>query len=121
MSEARLKFGAVLRAEREKKKKSMGELARFLEVSVVFVSDVERGNRAPFTRERILATAAWLGIDPQVLFVAAADSRGFFQLDATNGSDKKRELGASLMRGWENLSDDDVEQLAQILRKAKGE
>ena len=40
-----------------------------------------------------------------------------FELDAEHVTDKGREVGAALMRGWNDLSDDDLEQIAQVLRR----
>lgn len=98
----------------------MSEVALRLEVSVVYVSDVERGNRAPLTPERILRTAHFLGVDPEPLLIAAARSRGAFELDATRVSGKAREVGAALMRGWKDLNDEDLEKIARIVRRREG-
>jgi transcriptional regulator with XRE-family HTH domain len=93
----------------------MGDLAKYLSVSVVFISDVERGNRSPLTTERILQAAQFLGTDARPLLKAAAEERGAFELDA-NVSSKAREVGAVLMQGWATLKDEQLEQIAQILR-----
>ena len=37
------RFGDALRSTRQKAKRSLGDVARLLDVSVVYVSDVERG------------------------------------------------------------------------------
>jgi len=108
-------FGKLLRLARQQAGKSMGDLAKHLGVSVVFISDVERGNRAPLTTERILQAAQLLGTDALPLLKAAAEERGAFALDA-NVSNKAREVGAVLMQGWATLKDEQLEQIAQILR-----
>lgn len=108
-------FGRILRHHREKAEKSMGELARHLGVSVPYLSDVERGNRLPLTKERIYKTAELLDLNPEILLTVAAQSRGAFELDATEVSQKAREVGAALMRGWSDLSEEDLEKIHQIV------
>src|SRR5216684_8961857 len=111
----RSEFGDLLRKIRKRSGKTMFQLAQHLGVSVVFISDVERGNRAPLTTERILQAAQLLGTDALPLLKAAAEERGAFALDA-NVSNKAREVGAVLMQGWATLKDEQLEQIAQILR-----
>ena len=65
------RFGEVLRQLRREAELTLGDLARLLDVSTVYVSDVERGNRKPFTRVRILKIADFLGKDPNELLKAA--------------------------------------------------
>lgn len=113
----RSEFGDLLRKIRRKSGKTMLDLAEHLGVSVVFISDVERGNRAPLTRERIVKAAEYLGVDPGPFLVAAAKSKGSFELDATRVSVKAREVGAALMRGWTKLDEEDLEKIARILRR----
>jgi len=111
-------FGALLREARTQSGKSMAQLARHLAVSVVYVSDVEKERRTPFTAERIRNTAALLGIDPEPLFTAAAESRGSFELDA-GLSRKSQEAGAALMLAWPELEDDELEEILQIARRQR--
>ncbi len=108
-------FGTLLRAEREKAGKSMGELARYLGVSVPYLSDVERGNRSPLTQERLLKAAAFLGCDAGSLVQVAGQEKGAFELDASEVTAKAREVGAALARGWSELTDDDLERIRVIL------
>ncbi len=93
----------------------MGELARHLDVSVPYISDVELGRRSPLTRENIMSAAAFLGATPNELLAAAADSKGVFELGAKNLPLKKRQLGAALSRGWHDLSSEQVDQIADIV------
>lgn len=99
----------------------MGELARHLGVKVPYVSDVELGERAPFTPERIMATAKFLELsDDEVedLLVAAAKYTGAFHLDALRGSSRaRREAGAALMRGWPELNDEDLLEIRRVVRR----
>jgi hypothetical protein len=53
--------------------------------------------------------------------LAAAKVRGAFELDATGVSGKARQVGAALMRGWADLDEDDLDKIAQIMRRQKEE
>jgi len=94
----------------------MGAVARELGVTITYISDVERENRPPLTKERILQAAEFFGIDAEPLLGAAARSRGAFELDARPDRQKALEVGASLMRGWPDLTDDQLEQIATIVK-----
>jgi len=70
------RFGEVLRRLRRETGKTLGEVARLLRVSTVYVSDVERGNRKPFCARRILEIADFLGKDAEELLKASDRERG---------------------------------------------
>lgn len=117
-------FGQLLRTRRSEAGLSMGALARELEVSVTYLSDVERGTRAPLSSDRIKQAAALMKLDKaelRELDEAAAESRGFFELVADNLSSTGRQVGATLMRGWPSYSDSDFERLMKLLRDLEGE
>lgn len=108
------KFGRLLRALRTKAGKTMGDLARHLHVSVSYVSDVERGARAPFVQGKILLVARFLGADANPLLIAAAQTRGAFELDA-NVNARAREVGAALTRTWSDLSEEQLDKISRIV------
>jgi len=55
-------FGEFLKRKREEKQISLRELARRLEVSAPFLSDVENNRRAPLTEERLATLADVLNL-----------------------------------------------------------
>jgi transcriptional regulator with XRE-family HTH domain len=112
-------FGKRLRELRTQAGKTMGELARELHVSVAYVSDVERGNRAPFKREQVLQIATFLGIESDQLLIDAAASRGSFTL-SSEVEKRGAEVGAALMRGWSNFSDEDFGKLLETIKSLRG-
>ena len=119
--DAMLTFGDQLRVLRSSAGMSMGELARKLAVSVPYISDVERGNRPPLTSPRIEQVATLFGVDSTALHAAAAASRGSFELPLPeSASHLQRQVGASLMRGWSQLSDEDLAKIASVLKKSQG-
>lgn len=111
------RFGELLRKSRSAVGKTLGDVARHLGVSIPYVSDVERGARAPWDEKRIRSVAAFLGVVPDDLLAAAAESRGAIELDASRASPTKREVGIALMRGWPDWSDDDLSALKAFLEK----
>ena len=108
-------FGGLLKETRTAAKKSMGELARHLSVSVPYVSDVEQGSRTPLTKERIMAAARFLGADPTPLLEAAAKERGTYELEANTVTPTARRVGAALARGWKDLTDQELERIYRIV------
>ena len=111
-------FGDLLRALRVAVHVSLGELSRFLEVSVTYLSDVERGTRPPLTVERIEKAALLLELSPQrtlQLLEVAARTRGVFELTASNLSPTGSQVGATLMRGWPRYSEEELQKLAIFL------
>lgn len=108
-------FGELLRRLRENAQKTMGQVAAHLGISVAYLSDIERGNRAPLPAEKIRAAAAFLGVNADQLIVAAALSRGAFELNTANTTPKAREIGATLMRYWDELSDDTLDEIGRVI------
>ena len=108
-------FGDLLRETRLNAGRTMGDLARLLGFKVPYISDVERGRRAPFRFEQVLEIAEFLGVPPDELLEAAAVSRGAFELDAVGVTDQAKEVGTALMRGWTDLGEDDLAAIAAIV------
>jgi transcriptional regulator with XRE-family HTH domain len=107
-------FGSLLRDLREKARVGLGTLAKELGISAAYLSDVERGYRAPFTRDKIIRIGEFLAIDPTGLIVTAARGRGYYELPMMENP-AAQTVGAALMRGWPSLNDDDLEKIKKIL------
>ncbi len=109
-------FGQLLRELRTKAGRSMGDVARELKVSVSYVSDVERGGRPPFVKDKIVVVAKFLGEkDLKQLLLAGGRSRGAFELDARHVRPRAQEVGAALTRRWTDLSDEQLDQISAIV------
>ena len=110
-------FGDALRKSRHDAEKTLGDVANLLGISVVYMSDVERGNRGPFSNERILKVAEFVNTDPAPLITAAAAERGVFEYDITNANPLEaavvRDLVSGLARG--GFTDDQLEKIKKIL------
>lgn len=112
-------FGALLKEWRGRAGKSMGDVARYLGVSVTYISDVEREVRAPLTTDKIMKVAHFLSIPSghvEDLLRAAAASRGAFEFNA-GVTPKHDEVGAALMRGWSSLSPEQLESIQKIVTR----
>jgi transcriptional regulator with XRE-family HTH domain len=113
-------YGETLRQLRKAAGKTLGDIAEALGVSLSYLSDVELGNRAPFDKERTIRLAALLEVDTDELLIPAAESRGAFELEAKAVSPQAREVGAMLMRGWEDFTEDDLKKIGSIARRRVG-
>lgn len=68
-------FGQLLRKRRQQAGLTLTEMAERLQVSVPYLSDVERGNRRPLITEKALAASSILGCGDDELVLAAARER----------------------------------------------
>lgn len=113
------RFGEVLRQLRRETGKTLGEVARLLNVSTVYLSDVERGNRKPFTRERILKICDFLEKDADELLQAADRERGVIEYDITNASDLAANVVGDLVTGLARggISKQQLQQIQGIMKE----
>jgi transcriptional regulator with XRE-family HTH domain len=116
-------FGELLRKQRRKADKTIGDIARLLGVSVVFVSDVERGNRKPLSKERILKIAAFLDQDPDPLMEAADLERGVIEYDIRKARPLEADVVGGLVAGLARggISDEQLQTIQEILKGTKSE
>lgn len=111
------RFGDALRRMRRDAEKTLGDLARLLGVSVVYVSDVERGNRRPFGKERILAIGKFLKVDPGELLTIADRERGVIEYDISKASALEADVVGGLVTGLARggVSDEQLQGIKRIL------
>jgi len=108
-------FGALIRESRRRLNMSLQEVADALGVSPVYVSEVERRKRPPFTVERLPALARVLGLNLKELIVAAWTEKKMIELDPAAASDKQMQALVALARG--GLSETQLEEILQIANK----
>ena len=109
------KFGDLLRDARRKLDLTLQDVADRLDVSVVYVSEVERGKRPPFTRDRLAALAELVKIPEETLFAAAAFERKSVDFNPNECSPKQLEALTALARG--GLSDEKLDRILELIRK----
>ena len=110
-------FGAYLRMKRIKAGLSLREVARELNISHVYLGEVERGVRGPLKRERWKDILRLIpGISLEELERHARTDRPI-QLDLRDAPPEYQDLGLALVR-WikeQNLSDRDLRRLKRFL------
>ena len=113
------RFGDTLRRNRQEAEKTLGDVARLLEVSVVYVSDVERGNRRPFSNDRILKVARLLKTDPAPLIAAADVEKGVIEYDISRAKPLEASVVGDLVSGLARggVTQDQLERIRTILDK----
>jgi transcriptional regulator with XRE-family HTH domain len=111
------RFGEVLRQLRRDADKTLGQIARLLGVSTVYVSDVERGNRKPFSRDRILKIADYLDTDPEPLVSAADNEKGVIEYDITHVDSLEAKVVGGLVTGLARggVSEEQLRKIQNIL------
>jgi transcriptional regulator with XRE-family HTH domain len=117
------RFGDLLRRLRRQADKTLGDVARKLGVSIPYLSDVERGNRKPFTTERLIQLAVFLEIDAAPLIEAADRERGIIEYDIRRASPLQADVVGGLVAGLARggVSDEQLESIRTILNERTGE
>ena len=92
-------FGDALRKARQSADKTLGDVARLLDVSIVYVSDVERGNRRPFNNERIIKIAEFIETDPAPLIAAADVDHGVIKYEIIDDKPLEAAVVGNLVSG----------------------
>lgn len=105
----------MFRAARESAQMSLGRLAAKLDVSAAYLSEVERGMRAPLSAARILAAADILATNPLPLLQASVSERGKVVLDVRETGEVGQRVAARLARSWCTLSDDAFAAIEGVL------
>jgi transcriptional regulator with XRE-family HTH domain len=108
-------FGELIRARRRVLNKSLQDVAKAVGVTVVYVSEVERGKRPPFTNERLPALAKVLEMDIDDLRSAVWTEKKMIEWDPSTTNDKQVEALMALARG--GLSESQLEEILKIARQ----
>ena len=109
------KFGKSIREARNDMGMSLEDLAGVIGVSKVYVCDVERGKRKPFTQRRIPLVAETLNLDPVELAKQAAIERGHVELAVVKQRPSQARLAAALAHSWDAIDEDAVDKLIGAL------
>jgi transcriptional regulator with XRE-family HTH domain len=116
-------FGDELRRLRRAAKLTLADLAEAIDVSIVYVSQIERGDRSPPKVEDIRKLAKRLGVPAEAdRLVALADrSRPSVQIPLKGKSERETDVLLALARESEQggLPEEAVQELFDILQKYK--
>jgi transcriptional regulator with XRE-family HTH domain len=91
-------FGELIRKSRRANNKSLQDVADALQVTAVYVSEVERGKRPPFVTTRLPALGQVLNLDLTTLLRAAWAEKKMIDFDPSS-SNKQIEALFALSRG----------------------
>jgi len=107
-------FGMKIRKAREEKEMSMGEIAKELGVSPVYISDIELGKRnIPSDKEMLHKLSKILGIPYEELLNASVNQRDRIELKIKG----KENLAFALARGWDAFEEKDIERIISAINK----
>jgi transcriptional regulator with XRE-family HTH domain len=107
-------YGTILRRLRRRSGKSMGALARELELSTPYLCDVELDRRRPLSSEHTMRAAVFIGADPTELLRAAAGSREEIGV-RTPCTSKGQTAMIALQRRSGDLTDEQWERIQAVI------
>ena len=119
-------FGEYLKQKREEKQISLRELARRLEVSAPFLSDVENNRRAPLTEERLATLADVLNLseaEKAVMYDIVGHQKGLLAPDLNPYVNDRPYVNAALRtaRNLEANEDDWKMFIEELIKRKSGD
>lgn len=108
-------YGEYLRRIRTERGLRLKDVAEEVKCTVAYVSDIERGTRAPFCDEDVVKVAKFLKVDPQDMLDVAHRSKNRFVLEGKSLSPDKRELAARLVDAWDTMDDDTAREIIAVI------
>ena len=115
MMTARMMFGRLVRRERMVRGIGLREMAKKVEVSPTYLSQIERGEFKPPTEDKVRKIAEIIGHDPDELLALA----GRVASDLTEIIRRRPREMADFLRAAKGLTADDIARLAREAQKAK--
>lgn len=109
------RFGDRLREIRVANRIPLREIARKMDISAPYLSDVELNRRNPPSEEKIRRLADLLAVDPKELLDLAEKEKRRVQLQLSHERPAQLQAGLSLARQWDDLSDDALNEIEKIL------
>ena len=111
------KFGILARDTRMQNRHSLKEVAEGLKKSIVYISDIERGNRNAPTPQMARLWARLIGGDPEEFERVALGERDAIELSVSGKENDALRSGAALAlaRTWDNLPDDKFAAIMKLL------
>ena len=112
-----LTFGQRIRKLRETAKKSLKDLADAVGVSVVYISDIERGHRNPPHGDKLYKMADFFHLERKEVEEWALKERKRVELDLKDGNGPVSDAALALARRWDTLTEDEATEIIKILTK----
>jgi len=109
------KFGAFIRAERERKEIGLREMAKMIGVSPTYMSKVERDEYPPPAEDKVKAIAEIIGCDPDDLLARA----GRVSSDLSAIIRRRPVVLGALLRSTSTLDAGEVSKLLATVKKSR--
>ena len=117
MMTARMMFGRLVRRERMVRGIGLREMAKKVEVSPTYLSQIERGEFKPPTEDKVRKIAEIIGHDPDELLALA----GRVASDLTEIIRRRPREMADFLRAAKGLTADDIARFALQAQKNQAE
>lgn len=114
------RFGQLLRRRRRECGLTLQDLADALNVSPVFISEVERSTKPPLSPASVELLRYALGDVSDLREVADAD-RKVVQLDLRNASPAHRKVAMRLARNWTSFQPQHLRRLEEFFGEVESE
>jgi HTH-type transcriptional regulator, competence development regulator len=115
MMAGRIRFGALVRREREAKEIGLREMAKMIDVSPTYLSKIERDEFPPPVEDKVRKIADIIGRDPDELLALA----GRVASDLTDIIRRHPRQMADFLRAARGLTAEEMARLAREAQKAK--
>jgi transcriptional regulator with XRE-family HTH domain len=114
-------FGSELRRIREAQQATLKDLAEVIDVSIVFISDVERDRRNPPPSDRIARLLDFLGATERLdeMLMLAAVSRNTVEISIENKPEATIKAIASLARRADDIPESMWNEILKLVSKGK--
>lgn len=109
-------FGQLLKDARKRARATLREVAEVGSMSISHVSDIEHGRRRPPDIDRVKEIERFLGVTNRSLSIAAR-SESAMPVEAKRIIMKKPEAMMALLRASEDLSEEQLQDLAERIKK----
>ena len=109
-------YGKLLRVSRKKAGLSLAEVARMMKISAAYLSDIERGRRAPLYYDATVELAGHLGIDPDQLLIAMVRQSGI-RTSMDNASDERLRLLVAVFGSLNSLTDEQAARFIELIER----
>lgn len=114
-------FGKALRKIRINRDELLMDMAKKLEITSAYLSSIENGKRGiPQDMSKKIIKLYNLDADESKnLFTAEDESRKKVEFDFTNSNPSKKNIVLALARSFDELSDEQLQEIRNILDKRK--
>ena len=108
-------FGMAIRHRREQQKKSLKDFAAALNESIVYVSDLELGDRPPPFGKKLQQIAEFLDIPENTILSLAKQERQCIEFSISDSNSPVAQVALALACYGEDLTEQQAQKIIKIL------